>query len=403
MSTAAAYIAIEDRFGARCYRSTPIVLSRGEGVYLWDVQGKRYIDGMSAYSAVNLGHAHPRIVEALTNQANTLSMISRAYHSDQLALALEAVSRFFGYERSLFINSGAEAVETSIKLARRWGYVKKHIPHDQAEIIVMANNFHGRTLGATSCSTHALYRENFGPLLPGFRPVPFGDIDALKQAITPHTCAILLEPIQGEAGIIMPPYGWLKAVRALCDDQNILMLADEVQSGIGRSGHRLFCQSEGVKPDVVMLGKSLGGGVLPVSAVLADSHVMDVLTLGSHGSTFGGNPLASRMVREVLSIVEEDQLCQKSLNLGASWLEALRSANLRGVVDVRGSGLWIAIEIDSSLPQFADWTRQKVQELAEHGLLTKETRGHILRLAPPLIISPQQLDEVLSILKKVFT
>lgn len=402
MSQAVAHIAIEDRFGAHCYRSVPIVLSRGEGANLWDVEGKRYIDGMSAYSAVNLGHAHPRIVKALSEQANRLSMISRAYHSDQLGLALQAISTFFGFERSLFMNSGAEAVETAIKIARRWGYTQKHIPSDCAEIIVMSGNFHGRTLGAISCSSNSLYRENFGPLLQGFKEVPFGNVEALRAAITTKTCAVLLEPIQGEAGVIIPPAGWLKDVRSLCDEQNVLMLADEVQSGLGRSGYRLYCQSENVKADVVMLGKSLGGGVVPVSAVLADSSVMDVLTLGSHGSTFGGNPLASRMVREVLSIVEEEQLCERSQTLGAVWLKALKASNLKGVVEVRGSGLWVGIEVDPDLPHAADWTRQKVQQMTEAGLLVKETRGRILRLAPPLIISEQQLDEALTIIRKVF-
>lgn len=399
-NNAQTHIDTENRFGAHCYRSVPIVLERGEGVYLWDVQGKRYLDGMSAYSAVSLGHAHPRIMDALTQQASKLSMVSRAYHSDQHGPALQAMSKFFGFERALFMNSGVEAVDTAIKIARRWGYVKKNIAAERAEIIVMDGNFHGRSLTLISLSNNPLYRENFGPFVPGFKSVPFGDADALQKAITPQTCAVLVEPIQGEAGVVIPPADWLRDVRAICNANNMLLLADEVQSGLGRCGKRLASQD--VRADVVMLGKSLGGGVLPVSAVLADSHIMDVLTPGSHGSTFGGNPLACRMVREVLSVVEDEALCEKSAILGTQWLETLRSLSLANVSDIRGMGLWVAIEIDANIANASQWTQQKVKEMADHGLLVKETRRRILRLAPPLIITPSQLDEATTIIKKVF-
>lgn len=395
------YMAMEERYGAHCYRSVPIVLERGEGVYLWDVNGKRYLDGMSAYSAVSLGHAHPRILKALSDQAGKLSMISRAYHSDQLGLALEAVTHFFGYERCLFMNSGAEAVDTAIKIARRFGYVERGIEQDQANIIVMSNNFHGRSLMLSGLSSNPLYRDHYGPFTPGFKMCPFGDIEALKQAITPQTCAILLEPIQGEAGVILPPEGWLKDVRYLCDQHHILLIADEIQSGLGRSGACLYSASQDARADIVTLGKSLGGGVIPVSAVLADARVMGVLTFGSHGSTFGGNPLASRLVREVVSIMADEQLAEKSACLGTQWKKELQSLALKNVKNIRGAGLWIGIEMDSDIPNIQQWTIQKVKEMADEGLLVKETRGHILRLAPPLIITPHQLNKATAIIKKV--
>jgi ornithine--oxo-acid transaminase len=381
-------IELEDRYSAHNYEPLPVVLARGEGAHLWDVSGRRYVDMMSAYSAASHGHAHPRILNALAAQAKRLAVPSRAYHNDRLGPFLEELCKLTGLDAALPMNTGAEAVETAIKAARRWGYRVKGIARDRAEIIVAEGNFHGRTTTVISFSTEPEYRDGFGPFTPGFRAVPFGDLAAIERAITPQTAAVLIEPIQGEAGIIVPPAGFLAGLRRICDAHNVLLILDEVQSGLGRTGAWFAFQHEGIVPDGLILGKALGGGVLPVSALVGRRALMDVFTPGSHGSTFGGNPLAAAVGLEALEVLRDEGLVAKSRVLGNHMLRRLRAIDSPALKDVRGRGLWIAAEID---PKIAS-AREACERLLEKGVLSKETHQTVVRLAPPLVIAPEDLD-----------
>ncbi len=391
------FIALENRVSAPNYAPLPVVLARGEGSYLWDVDGRRYVDMMSAYSAVSLGHSHPRILAALTAQAQRLAVPSRAYYSDRLGPFLEELCRVSGFDVALPMNTGAEAVETAIKAARRWAYRVKGVRRDRAEIIVAQGNFHGRTTSIVGFSSEASYRDGFGPFAPGFRAVPFGDLAAMERAITPDTAAVLVEPIQGEAGIVVPPKGWLAGVRALCDRHGALLIVDEVQSGLGRTGAWFAFEHENVRPDGIIVGKALGGGVLPVSAFVARREVMDVFTPGSHGSTFGGNPLAAAVGLEALHVIREEGLVERSRVLGAYMLERLRAIKSPVLKAVRGLGLWVGAEID---PQIAS-ARMACERLLTKGVLSKETHDTVVRLAPPLVIARDDLDFALDRFEEV--
>jgi ornithine--oxo-acid transaminase len=382
---------LENRHSARNYVPLPVVLARGQGAHLWDTTGRRYIDMMSAYSAASHGHAHPRLIAALETQARRLAVPSRAYYNDRLGPFLAELTRLTSLDAALPMNTGAEAVETAIKAARRWGYRVKGVPRDRAEIIVMDGNFHGRTTTIISFSSEPDYREGFGPLTPGFRRVPFGDLSALQQAIKPETVAVLVEPIQGEAGIIVPPPGWLSGVRLLCDAHRLLMIVDEVQSGLGRTGAWFAFEHENVQPDGVVLGKALGGGLLPVSAFVGRREVMDVFTPGSHGSTFGGNPLAAAVGLEALQVIADEGLVERSRVLGDHMLERLRAIRSPVLKEVRGRGLWAGAEVD---PRFAT-ARRACEALLAKGVLSKETHETVVRLAPPLMIAREDLDVAL--------
>jgi ornithine--oxo-acid transaminase len=378
----------EARYSAHNYHPLPVVLARGEGAHLWDIQGRRYIDMMSAYSAVSHGHAHPRILAALDAQARRLAVPSRAFYNDRLAPFLEKLCQLTGLDKALPMNTGAEAVETAIKAARRWGYRVKGIAADQAEIIVAAGNFHGRTSTIIGFSSEADYRDGFGPFAPGFRSVPFGDLAAMEAAIGPNTAAVMVEPIQGEAGIIVPPKGWLAGVRTLCDLNRVLLIVDEVQTGLGRTGAMFAFEHENIRPDGLILGKALGGGVLPVSALVGTEELMGVFTPGSHGSTFGGNPLAAAVGLVALRVLEDEQLVTRSRDLGDHMMQRLQALDLPAIKQVRGKGLLAGIEID---PRFAS-ARIVCERLVENGVLSKETHETVIRLAPPLVISEQDLD-----------
>jgi ornithine--oxo-acid transaminase len=384
-------IEVEARYCAHNYEPIPVVLARGEGAYLWDTSSRRYIDMMSAYSAASHGHAHPRILAALETQARRLAVPSRAYYNDRLGPFLAELCRLTGLDAALPMNTGAEAVETAIKAARRWGYRVKGVAKDRAEIIVADGNFHGRTTTIISFSSEADYRDGFGPFTPGFRSVPFGDLGAIERAITPDTVAVLMEPIQGEAGIIVPPAGWLAGLRRLCDAHNVLMILDEVQSGLGRTGAWFAFEHENARPDGLVLGKALGGGVLPVSAFVAVREVMDVFTPGSHGSTFGGNALAAAVGLEALRVLRDEGLVERSRVLGAHMIERLRAIDSPVLTDVRGRGLWAAAEIN---PRFATG-REACERLMAKGVLSKETHGAVVRFAPPLVITREALDMAL--------
>jgi ornithine--oxo-acid transaminase len=390
-------IELENRYGANIYHPLPVLLTRGEGVYLFDEQGKRYLDMMSAYSAVSFGHSHPVLVRALTEQAQRLAVTSRAFHSDQLGPFLEALCRVTGMARALPMNSGAEAVETGIKAARKWAYKVKGVPAGQAQIIVADGNFAGRTTTIVGFSSEAQYRDGFGPFAPGFVTVPFGDAAALEAAITPRSAAFIVEPIQGEAGIIVPPAGYLKAVRDICTRRNVLMICDEVQTGLGRTGATLACDHEGVRPDGLMLGKALGGGLLPVSAFLARADVMAQFTPGDHGSTFGGNPLAAAVGLAALELLETGHLAERAHEQGEYLMAQLRGLKHPGITDIRGKGLLIGVEID---PAFAS-ARAVCEALMLEGVLTKDTHQTVVRLAPPLIIERAQIDVAVAALTKV--
>ncbi|TWB15056.1 ornithine--oxo-acid transaminase [Nitrospirillum amazonense] len=381
-------IALEDRWCAHTYKPLPVVITRAQGAWVHDEAGRRYLDMMSAYSAVNVGHSHPRILKALTEQASKVAVVSRAFHTDKLGPFLERLCALTGLDGACPMNSGAEAVETAVKAARRWGYRHRGIPANQAEIIVASGNFHGRTTTIISFSSEEAYREGFGPYTPGFRVVPFGDLDALTAAIGPNTAAVLLEPIQGEAGIVLPPAGYLKDVRAACDRAGILMILDEIQSGLGRTGRWFAHQHEGIVPDGLCLGKALGGGVLPVSAFVARRDVIDVFDPGSHGSTFGGNPLAAAVGLEALAVIEDEGLVQRSAALGAHLMDRLRGLNSPLIRDIRGLGLWVGLEIDPARAT----ARQVVEDWMRRGVLSKETHDTVVRLAPPLMIAPEDLD-----------
>jgi ornithine--oxo-acid transaminase len=379
---------LESRYSARNYEPLPVVLARGEGAHLWDAAGRRYVDMMSAYSAASHGHAHPRILAALEAQAKRLAVPSRAFFNDRLGPFLAELCKLTGLEAALPMNTGAEAVETAIKAARRWGYRVKGIARDRAEILVASGNFHGRTTTVISFSTDQDYRDGFGPFTPGFRSVPFGDLAAVERAITPATAAVLVEPIQGEAGIIVPPAGWLRGLRNICDANRVLLILDEVQSGLGRTGAWFAYEHESIRPDGLILGKALGGGVLPVSAFVATREVMDVFTPGSHGSTFGGNALAAAVGLEALNVIRDENLVERSAELGAHMLARLSAFKHAALKDVRGRGLWAGAEID---PRIAS-AREVCERLLQKGVLSKETHHVVVRLAPPLVIARADLD-----------
>ncbi len=385
---------------ARCahnYRPLPVVLTRGDGVWLWDDRGRRYLDMMSAYSAVSHGHSHPRLVAALCRQASRLAIVSRAFHSDTLAPFLEKLCAVSGFDMALPMNTGAEAVETAIKAARRWGYRIKGIAEGGAEIIVADGNFHGRTTTIVGFSSDAEYRAGFGPFTPGFKIVPFGDSGAVEAAITPATCAVLVEPIQGEAGIRVPPSGWLRDLRRICDRHRVLLVLDEIQSGLGRTGAMFCFEHAGIRPDALVLGKALGGGMMPVSAFLADHEVMDLFDPGSHGSTFGGNPLAAAVALEALKVLEDEHLVTRSAELGAYMADRLRGLDSPLITDVRGLGLWIGVEFD---PRCVP-ARTICERLMERGILTKETHRTVVRFAPPLVIERGEIDLTVDALRDI--
>jgi ornithine--oxo-acid transaminase len=382
------FIAREARYGAMNYKPLDVVLTRGQGVYVWDVDGKRYLDCLAAYSAVNQGHCHPKILAAMTQQAQRLTLTSRAFRNDQLVPFYEELCALTRSHKVLPMNSGAEAVESALKLARKWGYEVKGVPEGQAEIIVCANNFHGRTIAIVGFSTDEVSRRGFGPFAPGFTVVPFGDAAALEAAITPNTVAFLVEPIQGEAGVIIPPPGYLKAVRALCTRHNVQLIFDEIQTGLGRTGKLLAEEHEGVEADLTLIGKALSGGFYPVSAVLSNSEVMDVLHPGEHGSTFGGNPLACAVARAALKVIVDEDLVDNSARMGARLLAGLGTIASARVKEVRGRGLMIAIELHAD----AGGARRICERLQERGLLAKETHTHTIRIAPPLILTADQAD-----------
>ncbi|MPY16057.1 ornithine--oxo-acid transaminase [Paenibacillus glucanolyticus] len=385
-----------ETYGARNYFPLPIVIAEAEGIHITDADGKRYIDMLSAYSALNAGHRHPRIIQALKDQADKVTLTSRAFHNDQLGDFYEKLSAFTGKSMILPMNTGAEAVETALKAARRYAYRNKGIPADQAEIIVCEGNFHGRTLTVTSFSSSSEYREGFGPFTPGFNIIPYGDLEALEQAITPNTAAFLVEPIQGESGIVIPPDGYLSGAMELCKQHHVLLLADEIQTGFGRTGKRFACDWENVVPDMYILGKALGGGVFPVSAVAAEADILGVFEPGSHGSTFGGNPLGCAVAIASMDVFAEEGLEARSLELGEYFLQQLRSIRHPDVKDVRGRGLFIGMELH--VP-----ARPYCEKLKDLGLLCKETHESIIRFAPPLIISKPELDQAVEIVRQAFT
>lgn len=388
---------LESRYSAHNYDPLPVVLARGQGAHVWDNADRRYVDMMSAYSAASHGHGHPRILAALNGQAHRLAVPSRAYFNNRLGPFLAELCKVTGLDAALPMNTGVEAVETAIKAARRWGYRVKGIARDQAEIIVADGNFHGRTTTVISFSSERDYRDGFGPFTPGFRSVPFGDLAAVEQAIGPHTAAVLVEPIQGEAGIILPPAGWLAGLRRLCDAHRVLLILDEVQSGLGRTGAWFAFQHAGIRPDGLVLGKALGGGVLPVSAFVARREVMDVFTPGSHGSTFGGNALAAAVGLEALRVIRDEGLVERSAALGAHMMARLRAFTSPALKDVRGRGLWAGAEIDPARAS----ARDVCERLLARGVLSKDTHRTVVRLAPPLVISRHDLDWALDRLGEV--
>jgi ornithine--oxo-acid transaminase len=381
-------IRLEDRYGAHNYRPLDVVIQRGEGVWVYDVEGNRYLDCLSAYSALNQGHSHPRIMEALTAQAGSLALTSRAFRNDQLPLFYQEVCELTGYEMALPMNTGVEAVETAIKAARKWGYTAKEVPDGQAEIITFTGNFHGRTLTVISFSTEPGYKAGFSPYAPGFVTVPYGDAKALRDAINPNTVAVLLEPIQGEGGVIVPPEGYLQAVRRICGECNVLMMADEIQTGLGRTGRLFACDHEDVKPDVMILGKALSGGAYPVSVVLSSREVLGVFKPGDHGSTFGGNPLGCAVARTALKVLVEEGMIENAARLGEYFQERLVEINSPYIKEVRGKGLLIGMELHPE----AGGARRFCEALQARGVLAKETHTHVIRFAPPLIITREEVD-----------
>jgi ornithine--oxo-acid transaminase len=391
-------ILVEDLYGAHNYHPLDVVVSKAQGIWMYDTEGRKYLDFLSAYSAVNQGHRHPRIVRALIEQARKLTLTSRAFRNDQWPMLAKELAEMTGYSMVLPMNSGAEAVETAVKTARKWAYQKKGVPQDRADIIACANNFHGRTVTVISFSTEPLYRRDFGPFTPGFTIIPFGDAEALEKAITPNTAAFLVEPIQAEAGILIPPEGFLKKAAEICKRNNVLFIADEIQTGLGRVGKLFACEYEGVRPDMVVIGKSLGGGCYPVSAVLADREILGVFKPGEHGSTFGGNPLACAVARESLRVIREEKLVENAAEKGQFFMEKLRKVRSRHIKEVRGRGLLIGIEL---YPQ-AGGARRFCEELMNEGLLCKETHDNVIRFAPPLIIREKDLNWALKRIKTVF-
>jgi len=391
------YIQLEERYGAHNYHPLDVVLNRGEGVWVWDVDGKKYLDCLSAYSALNQGHVHPRILAAMQEQAQKITLTSRAFRNDQLPLFYQEISELTGYEMCLPMNSGAEAVETAIKLARKWGYVIKGIPRHKAEIIVADNNFHGRTTTIISFSSESLYKDDFGPFTPGFVPVPYGNAEVLQIAITANTAAVMIEPIQGEAGVIIPPAGYLKRICEICQQNNVLLIADEIQTGLGRTGKLFACNHEDVRADMVIIGKALSGGFYPVSAVLADQAILGLFKPGEHGSTFGGNPLAAAIARAALKVLVDERLVENSATMGEYFIEQLAEIPSRHIREVRGKGLLIGVELKPE----ARGARRFCEALQQRGILAKETHEHVIRFAPPLIISKETIDWALPIIREI--
>ena len=391
-------ILIEDLYGAHNYHPLDVVVSRAKGIWMWDVEGKKYLDFLAAYSAANQGHCHPRIVKALQAQAKNLTLTSRAFRNDQWPMLAKELCDWTGYEMVLPMNSGAEAVETAVKAARKWGYQIKGIPEDRAEIIACANNFHGRTVTIVSFSTEPLYRKDYGPFTPGFPIIPFGDADALEKAITPNTAAFIVEPIQAEAGILIPPDGYLKRAKEICEKNKVLFIADEIQTGLGRVGKLFASEYEGVRPDMVVVGKSLGGGCYPISAVLASRDILGVFKAGEHGSTFGGNPLACAVAREAIRVTREEKLVEAAAERGVYFMAKLRTIKSRHIKEIRGRGLLIGIELHPE----AGGARRFCEELMKEGLLCKETHENVIRFAPPLVIREKDLNWAFRRTKSVF-
>lgn len=388
------YIELEEKYGAHNYHPLDVVVEKAKGVWVYDVDGKKYLDCLAAYSAVNQGHCHPKILKAMNDQAKRVTLTSRAFRNDQLPLLYRDLNKLTKMDMALPMNSGAEAVETAVKAARKWGHKVKGIPDNQAEIIVCANNFHGRTTTIISFSTDEQYRDGFGPLTPGFKIIPYGDIDALKAAINPNTCAFLVEPIQGEAGIIVPPEGFLAEANKTCKENNVLFIVDEIQSGLGRSGKLFAYMYEDVQPDAIIVGKALSGGYYPVSAVLAKKEVLGVFNPGDHGSTFGGNPLACAIARASLEVLVKEKLIQNSDKMGKYFMKKLRSMKSPHVKDIRGKGLWIGIELTTPARPFCE-------KLKVEGVLCKETHDLTMRIAPPLVITKKEIDWAFERIKKV--
>jgi ornithine--oxo-acid transaminase len=392
------YVDMEDLYGAHNYHPLDVVIDRARGIWVWDVEGEKYLDFLSAYSAMNQGHCHPRIVKALESQARKLTLTSRAFRNDQWPMLAKELCDLTGYKMVLPMNSGAEAVETALKAARLWGYQKKNIPQDEAEIIACSNNFHGRTISIISFSTEPLYRKDFGPFTPGFVTVPYGDVDSLEEAISPHTAAFIVEPIQAEAGILIPPQGYLRKAKELCETNNILFLADEIQTGLGRTGRLFACEYEDIRPDMMIIGKSLGGGCYAVSAVLDDRRALELFTPGTHGSTFGANPLACAVAREALLVLQEEDLISNAVEQGEYFLQKLKTLKSRHIKEVRGRGLLIGIELFEE----AGGARRFCEALKDEGMLCKETHESVIRFAPPLIIKQKDLNWAFKKVKKVF-
>ncbi|UWU95050.1 ornithine--oxo-acid transaminase [Bradyrhizobium sp. CB1015] len=393
------FVATEARFGAHNYEPIEVVLARGEGVWVWDTEGNRYLDCLSAYSAVSQGHCHPKILAAMVEQAHRLTLTSRAFHNDQLAPFYEEIAALTGSHKVLPMNSGAEAVESAIKSVRKWGYEVKGVPDGQAEIIVCANNFHGRTLGIVGFSTDPETRAHFGPFAPGFKIIPFGDAAALEEAITPNTVAFLVEPIQGEAGVVIPPAGYFKTVRELCTANNVMLVLDEIQTGLGRTGKLLAEQHEGIEADVTLLGKALSGGFYPVSAVLSNNEVLGTLRPGQHGSTFGGNPLACAVARAAMRVLVEEGMIENAARQGARFLNGLKDIRANTIREVRGRGLMLAVELHPE----AGRARRYCEALQAKGILAKDTHEHTIRIAPPLVITSDQVDWALERLATTLT
>jgi ornithine--oxo-acid transaminase len=391
------YIALEEQYGAHNYHPLDVVIERAEGVWVYDVDGKRYLDCLSAYSAVNQGHVHPEILKALLEQAQKVTLTSRAFRNDQLPLLYKELSEMTGYEMSLPMNSGAEAVETALKLARKWAYRVKGVPRHQAEIITAAGNFHGRTISIVTFSTEPLYRDDFGPFTPGFVSVPYGDAEAIEKGITPNTAAVMLEPIQGEGGVIIPPAGYLMRVAEICKKNNVLLMMDEIQTGLGRTGKLFAAQHESVRPDVMIIGKALAGGFYPVSAVLADQALLGVFSPGEHGSTFGGNPLAAAVARAALRVIREENLAERSRELGEYFIEQLSEIPSPHVKEVRGKGLLIGVELKPE----AQGARRFCEAMQARGILAKETHDNVIRFAPPLVIDKETIDWALPSIREV--
>ena len=392
------YIDFEDKYGAHNYRPLDVVLQRGQGVWVYDVDGNRYLDCLSAYSALNQGHVHPKILETLTSQASQLTLTSRAFRNDQLPLLLKELSELTGYEMGLMMNSGAEAVETAFKLARKWAYQVKGVPRYQAEIITFAGNFHGRTITLISASSEPLYRDDFGPFTPGIITLPFGDANAVAQSIRETTAAVLVEPIQGEGGVNVPPNGYLRDLRRICSESNVLLIADEIQTGLGRTGSLFACDYEKVRPDVMIIGKALSGGFYPVSAVLSDRRLLGLFQPGEHGSTFGGNPLAAAVARTALRVLREENMIENAAQLGEYFQEQLTEIPSPHVKEVRGKGLLIGVEVNPD----SGGARRFCEALKDRGILVKETHENVIRFAPPLIIDRPTVDWALVHIREVF-